>query len=104
MSHVITGSDANFEVEVLQSEIPVLVDFWAEWCGPCRMIGPFIEQIAEESAGKVKVVKCNVDECPQIAQKYQITSIPTLILFKDGAPNKTQTGAVPLAQLKAFIQ
>ena len=85
-------TDQNFETEVLKSEIPVLVDFFAVWCGPCQMMAPVIEEMAKELEGKVKIGKMNVDESPQTAEKYSIMSIPTLILFRGGEPVKTLTG------------
>jgi thioredoxin 1 len=101
--HIAAVTDQNFEQEVLQSSLPVLVDFWAEWCGPCRMVAPIVEQVAQENAGKLKVVKLNVDENPQTPPKFSIRGIPTLILFKDGKPAATQVGAVAKAQLTAFV-
>ena len=95
MSKEITLTDKNFEEEVLKSDKPVLVDFWAPWCGPCRMVAPVVEEIAEEYEGKVKVGKANTDEIPNIAGQYGITSIPTLIIFKDGKPAEQIIGAVP---------
>ncbi|AKX94473.1 thioredoxin [Neomoorella thermoacetica] len=83
-SNIITLTDANFEEEVLSATTPVLVDFWAAWCGPCRMIAPIVDELAQEYAGKVKVAKLNVDEYPKIPADYGIMSIPTLILFKNG--------------------
>jgi thioredoxin 1 len=100
---ILQGSDATFEQEVLKSEIPVLVDFWAPWCGPCRMIAPAVEAIAAERAGKLKVVKLNVDDNPSIPQKYGIMGIPTLILFKGGDAKETIVGVVPKATLEEMI-
>jgi thioredoxin 1 len=88
-------NDSEFEVNVIKSEQPVIVDFWAPWCGPCRMIGPKLEEIAKEQSGKVKVVKVNVDDNQQWAGKYGVMSIPTVMLFKDGQPAETIIGAVP---------
>lgn len=104
MSQNITAvTDATFEQEVLKSSEPVLVDFWAEWCGPCRMIAPILDQIAQENAGKLKVVKVNVDENPGTPVKFGIQSIPTLLLFKEGKVADKQIGAVPKGQLAAFV-
>ncbi len=103
MGSIEAVTDATFDTDVLSSDVPVLVDFWAEWCGPCRMVAPILEQIAQESAGKLKVVKLNVDENPQTPPKYSIRGIPTLILFKGGKPAATQVGAVAKAQLAAFV-
>ena len=97
-------TDANFEAEVLNSAVPVVVDFWAEWCGPCRMIAPSLEDIQKEMGEKVKIVKMNVDENPGIPGKFGIRSIPTLILFKDGKPAATQVGALPKSQLKQWVE
>jgi len=91
----ITITKSNFESEVLNSSIPVLVDFWATWCGPCRMIAPIVEEIAHEYEGKLKVGKVNVDEEQDLAVEYNIASIPTLLLFKDGKPEKAMLGYRP---------
>ena len=99
MSSLAYFNDENFHQEVLQSTIPVLVDFWAEWCGPCHMIAPLVEQISEEYQGRVKVGKLNVDECPQTASKFGIRGIPTLLLFQAGQPIEQIIGAVPKAQI-----
>ena len=96
-------SDATFETEVLKAAEPVVVDFWAEWCGPCRMIAPALEEIAGSMAGKVKVVKLNVDENPATASKYGIMSIPTLMIFKDGQLASRQVGAAPKQKLEQWI-
>jgi thioredoxin 1 len=92
-------TDSNFQAEVLESEIPVLVDFWAPWCGPCRMVAPVVEEIAQERAGDLKVVKMNTDENQQTALSFNIMSIPTLILFRNGQPAKTVIGAYPKRKL-----
>ncbi|HWM46288.1 MAG TPA: thioredoxin [Xanthobacteraceae bacterium] len=96
-------SDTNFETEVLKSKEPVVVDFWAEWCGPCKMIAPALEEIAGSLDGKVKIVKLNVDENPATAQKYGIMSIPTLMLFKNGELASRQVGAAPRQKLEQWI-
>jgi len=96
-------SDADFEAQVLKSAEPVVVDFWAEWCGPCRMIAPALEEIAGTMNGKVKIVKLNVDENPATAAKYGIMSIPTLMLFKNGELASRQVGAAPKQKLEAWI-
>ena len=93
MSHLVT--DQNFDKEVLQSKVPVLVDFYADWCGPCKMIAPLVEELAKDYEGKAKVVKLNVDESMDSAQKYGVMSIPTLIFFKDGKEVDRVTGALP---------
>ena len=96
-------SDADFEAEVLKSAEPVVVDFWAEWCGPCRMIAPALEEIAGAMNGKVKIVKLNVDENSKTAIKYNVMSIPTLIMFKNGEAASRQTGAAPKQRLEQWI-
>ena len=96
-------SDSTFESEVLKATNPVVVDFWAEWCGPCRSIGPALEEIAGSHGGKVKVVKLNVDENPQTAAKYGIQSIPTLMIFKNGQMASRQIGAAPKQKLEQWI-
>ncbi|MDR1586365.1 MAG: thioredoxin [Treponema sp.] len=104
MSHEITINAANFESEVLQSPIPVLIDFWASWCGPCRMIAPFIEQLAEEYLGRVKVGKVNVDEENDLAGRHGIVSIPTLLVYNSGAVAGQKTGAVPKRDIEALFK
>ena len=96
-------SDADFDAQVLKSAEPVVVDFWAEWCGPCRMIAPALEEIAGTMGGKVKIVKVNVDENPATAAKYGIMSIPTLMLFKNGELASRQVGAAPKQKLEQWI-
>ena len=96
-------TDDTFDEEVLKSEIPVVVDFWAEWCGPCRQIGPALEEIAEELDGKVKIVKVNVDENMKTAQDLHIRGIPALFMFKDGQVVSNKTGAAPKAALHSWI-
>ncbi|MDR2102053.1 MAG: thioredoxin [Treponema sp.] len=104
MSNGITITNNNFEAEVLQSNIPVLIDFWAEWCGPCRMIGPMIDQLAGEYSGRIKVGKVNVDEENDLAAKHGIVSIPTLILYKDGAVVRQKIGAAPKQELENLFK
>ncbi|OGI57656.1 MAG: thioredoxin [Candidatus Muproteobacteria bacterium RBG_19FT_COMBO_61_10] len=100
---IIYVTDASFEQEVLKSTGAVLVDFWAEWCGPCKMIGPILEEIATEYNGKLKIAKLNIDENPNTPPKYGIRGIPTLMLFKGGNVEATKVGAVSKSQLSAFI-
>ena len=96
-------SDESFENEVLQQQTPVLVDFWAEWCGPCKMIAPILDEIAEEYGDRLRVAKLNIDENPNTPPRYGIRGIPTLMLFKDGNVEATKVGAVSKSQLTAFI-
>jgi len=98
-----TATDANFETECLKSQIPVLVDFWAEWCGPCRALAPLVDQVAEENHGKLKVMKMNVDENPETPAKYGIRGIPTLILLKNGELVDQLVGSVPKNKLDQFV-
>jgi len=100
---VMAFTDANFDREVLQSDIPVLVDFWATWCAPCKAIAPLVDAVADEYAGKIKVGKVNVDENPATPGKYGVRGIPTLILFKGGVVIDQIVGAVPKSQLEALI-
>ena len=96
-------SDADFDSEVLKAASPVVVDFWAEWCGPCRMIGPSLEDISKEMDGKLKVVKVNIDENPQVPSRYNVRSIPTLLLFKNGQVSATKIGAEPKQKVVSWI-
>lgn len=100
---IVQLSDDSFEDEVLKSDVPVLVDYWAEWCGPCKMIAPVLEEIAEEYQGKVKIAKLNIDDHSQTPPRYGIRGIPTLMLFKGGEVEATKVGAVSKSQLTAFI-
>lgn len=101
--HIVYVSDASFDEEVLKASGPVLVDYWAEWCGPCKMIAPILDEIATEYTGKIKVAKLNIDENPQTPPRYGIRGIPTLMLFKNGSVEATKVGAVSKSQLTAFI-
>ncbi|MDP6950917.1 MAG: thioredoxin TrxA [Arenicellales bacterium] len=101
--NIIHVSDDSFEQEVLQSEMPVLIDYWAEWCGPCKMIAPVLDEVAGEYADKIRVAKLNIDENPATPPKYGIRGIPTLMLFKNGEVEATKVGAVSKAQLTAFL-
>ena len=97
-------TDSNFDAEVLRVSGPVLVDFWAEWCGPCKMIAPFLEELATEMAGKVTVAKVNIDENPQTPMKYGVRGIPTVILFKGGQVAATKIGALPKSKLHEWVE
>ncbi len=101
--HITAITDANFEDEVLKSDTPVLVDYWAEWCGPCKAIAPILDDVAPEYVGKVKIVKMNMDDNPNTPPKYGIRSIPTLMLFKNGTVEATKLGALSKAQLTEFL-
>ena len=100
---IINVTDSNFEQEVLSSEIPVLLDYWAEWCGPCKMIAPILNDIADEYSGKIKVAKINIDENPGTPAKFGVRGIPTLMIFKSGSIEATKVGAMSKSQLSAFI-
>lgn len=101
---IINSTDESFENDVINSDLPVLVDFWAEWCGPCKMIAPLLEALAEEMAGKIKIVKVNIDSNEEITAKHGIRSIPTLLLFKNGSVAATKIGAAGKTELSSFVE
>lgn len=103
-ANTVAVTDSSFETDVLKSDGPVLVDFWAEWCGPCKMIAPALEEIGAEYQGRLKVAKVNIDSNPEAPTQYGVRSIPTLIVFKDGKPVAQQMGAMPKSQLKAWVE
>lgn len=100
---IVHVTDSSFETDVLQSDIPALVDFWAEWCGPCKMIAPILDEISAEYAGKIKVCKVDVDSNPETAAKFNVRGIPTLLVFKNGAVEATKVGALSKSQLIEFV-
>ncbi len=104
MSNVGDVTDVTFEAEVLKSPIPVLVDFWAPWCGPCRAVAPVVDEIANEYKGRLKVLKLNTDENPKTAQSYRISGIPSLMVFKNGQPVEQVVGAVPKSTLSSAVE
>ena len=101
--NIVHVTDASFETDVLQSDIPALVDFWAEWCGPCKMIAPILDEVSSEYAGKIKICKVDVDSNPETAAKFNVRGIPTLLVFKNGAVEATKVGALSKGQLTEFV-
>ena len=97
------ADDRSFDEQVLGSDLPVLVDFWAPWCAPCRLVGGLLEELGPEYAGRVRIVKCNVDQSPETARRFAITSIPTMILFRDGRPVEQKVGALPLNPMREWL-
>lgn len=104
MAEVMEVTDSNFEAEIIKSDKPAMVDFWAAWCGPCKMVAPVVKELAEEYGDRIKVAKCNVDQNPVTPSRYSIRSIPTLILFKDGQVVEQIIGAVPKDNIEAALQ
>ena len=102
--HIVHTSDASFDKDVIKSDKPVLLDFWAEWCGPCKMIAPILDEAAKEYQGRLKIAKLNIDQNPQTPPKFGIRGIPTLLLFKDGTVHAQKVGAVSRSQLAAFLE
>ena len=103
MSNVIQITDASFEEEVLQSDIPVLLDFWAEWCGPCKVLGPVIDEVSKDYEGKIKFAKLNIDENPNNTQNFGVRGIPTLMIFKNGSKEATSVGILSKSELTSFL-